>query len=60
MGMTPVDMAAVDRMGDETAARSEEGLRNSQEAVFRNLPAPESRTASFGQGQTEGREVATL
>ena len=50
MGMTPVDMAAVDCMGDETAARSEEGAENIGEAIRKTFPAPESRSANFEQG----------
>lgn len=53
----PVDMAAVDRMGDETAARSEEGAEKIGDAIRSALPAPESRTASFGQGAIEGRSI---
>lgn len=49
MGMTPVNMPAVDRMGDETAAQSEQGAENIGDAVRKNLHAPESRSAIFGR-----------
>lgn len=58
--MTPVDMSAVDRMGDETAARSEEGAQQVGDAIRKNLPAPESRSASFGQGALEGRTTPAI
>jgi len=43
MGMTPVDMSAVDRMGDETAAQSEEGAERIGDAV-RQTPPPRRAT----------------
>lgn len=60
MGMEPVDMSVIDRIGDDTAARSEQGWRNIEEFERRAFSAPESRTASFGQGAAAGREAPAI
>jgi len=57
MGMEPVDMSAVDRMGDETAAQSEQGAQNLGDALHSFGDATGGRTAAFTQGALAGRAV---
>lgn len=59
MGMEPVDMDAVDRMGAETAAQSEEGAQNIGGALRNLFGGGEGRTAAFAQGALAGRALST-
>ncbi|MFJ3672058.1 hypothetical protein ACIPSE_36950 [Streptomyces sp. NPDC090106] len=54
MGMEPVNMKAVDEMGADTAARSEQGLQNARDI---SEGFQEGRRRSFGQGFQEGRQM---
>jgi hypothetical protein len=56
----PHDLAAIDRIGDETAVRSEQGAQLAEDGLHKFAGRPESRTASFGQGTTEGRQVPAI
>lgn len=51
----PVDMDAVDRMGAETAARSEQGVQLAEDGLRKFAGALEGRSGSFTQGAVEGR-----
>lgn len=58
MGMgpgQPVDLDVVDRMGQETAARSEQGAQLAEDGVRKFMGALESRSAAFAQGALAGR-----
>jgi hypothetical protein len=60
MGMTPVDMGAVDDMGADTAAQSEEGARKLGDAAHGLMEAAESRTERFGAGASEARQAVGI
>ncbi len=55
MGMNPVDLDVVDRMGADTAARSEQGAQLAEDGMRDIGNALESRSAAFSQGAASGR-----
>jgi len=54
----PHDMDAIDAMGAETAARSEEGAANIGDALRKLAGSSDGRSAAFTQGVAAGRVAA--
>jgi hypothetical protein len=53
--MNPVDLDVVDRMGADTAQRSEQGAQLAEDGLRDIGNALESRSAAFAQGAASGR-----
>lgn len=51
----PVDLDVVDRMGADTAQRSEQGAQLAEDGLRKFGSALESRSAAFTQGALAGR-----
>ncbi len=60
MGMNPVDLDVVDRMGADTAQRSEQGAQLAESGLGKLGRALESRSAAFTQGALAGRVAPVL